>query len=549
MSEDNKLQYDGYYVSIWSDAESFVFRDGIVKTDKYLRFYEDSEVISATIKPLADEQLKDWITKKFSRWTKDDFEKNGQPEFYNVNDDPDHPYVIADYAIERKSRIKFEFKTFRDGNFVKWSYDGVIENNIIECMVESTGGKKHKEKFKFVPLADIKYTSKKESNLYRNFILHHFTRVFGGKPQKFQANIGLDKDLLHNELYFIPPSKNHPYNVIFTCGMGKNGMDVRLPELKYAELCIFLPPDWNIIHVTKYDLLYSQPFKSLLMLSRYPFKNWTYLANGDIVVRGDNPKGIDFIGGMLAKLSSTFEFSIGHDSIQIEERRINVYGVVHLYREELDFKNVHNFTELLESFQKSNINPFIFNPNRKNLFEGRNINIGKVGDKVEYILKRLNIHPKTLEEWHKLIDLLIDRKEFGNVYIMIIHVEELFPQDYLIYYKKAQLAFRTELIDVSVAQHSLEISTTLNPEFAPSWLALGNVYVDKKSWEKAIEPYTICTELDPQNSTAWKALSVPLVNTGRFAKALEILEEAEKLHPDDIAIKERIKEIKARLRI
>lgn len=541
MSKDNKLRFDGYYVSVWTDAESFVFRNIAVKRDNYLRFYEDGEVIAATIKPLSTSELREWVVNDFSRWTKEDFLKLGRPEYYNVNDDPTHPYMITDFTLDKKSRIKFDFKWYRAGSNGFTNYEGVLVDDTIEVMIESTGGKQHKEIFKFVSLDEIKYTTRKHSDLYKNFVLHHFTSHFGGKPKIFEGDIGLEKIIPHFDMYYIPPSKLHPYYAVFTCGMGEHSMTTRHDDLKYAELCLLLPPDWKITGFSQVDSVALQPFRSLMLGGRYPFQNRIFLADGHVVIIKDSSRSVNFSSELITRFSSAFGVKNSLNSIIIDNRKINVYGVVQLFPEELNFKIAVGSDQLLNKFKDVGINPYIFAPTRENLLSG----VSKT--KSEIAKNKHKLHPLSLIDWHVLLDRLIEEKEPRNISAVLTRMEELFPEDYLLCFKKAILASKSRNENNSLIEQSFKDAVERNADFAHSWYLLGNLYVDRKNWDKAIWAYTNYTQLRPDDPEAWKTLSTPYVHSGLFEKGLEILQTAKGLSPNDPEISVMIKKIEVEL--
>ena len=541
MSRDNKIRFDGYYVSVWTDAESFVFRNIAVKRDNYLRFYEDGEVIAATIKPLSTTELRDWVFNDFSRWTKEDFLKLERPEYYNVNDDPSHPYTIAQYSLGKKSRIKFDFKWYRAGNNGFANYEGAIVGDTVEVIIQTTAGKTHKEIFKFVSLGDIKYTTRKHSDLYKNFVLHHFTSHFGGKPIKFEGDIGLEKIIPHFDMYYISPSPLHPYYAVFTCGMGEHRMTTRFDDLKYAELCLLLPPDWKIKNFIQSDSVSLQPFRSLMLGGRYPFQNRMFLADGHVLTIKDSSRSVNFSAELITKFSSAFGLRTSLNSIIIDNRKINVYGVVQLFPEELNFKIAVGSDQLLNKFNDKSINPYIYSPTRENLLAG----VSRT--KSEIAKNKHKLHPSNLVDWHVLFDRLIEEKEPRNISAVLTRMEEIFPEDYLLCFKKAILASKNRNENNSVIEQCFMDAVDRNPNFAHSWLLVGNLYVGRKNWDKAIWAYTKYTHLRPDDPEAWKTLSTPYVHSGLFEKGLEILQTAKELNKHDPEINVMMKKIEVEL--
>lgn len=78
---------------------------------------------------------------------------------------------------------------------------------------------------------------------------------------------------------------------------------------------------------------------------------------------------------------------------------------------------------------------------------------------------------------------------------------------------------------------SLEARLNANPDSAPDWINLGNVYFDSQQPEKAIPAYEHALVLAPQNADVWTDLGIMYRETGQFERALDCFKKAVEANP------------------
>jgi hypothetical protein len=102
-------------------------------------------------------------------------------------------------------------------------------------------------------------------------------------------------DTIHLDVHVVPPARRHPYWLLYTTGMSALPMTVH-PEADsnpYAEVMIFLPPDWKCDERSMSQSRWYWPVQWLKMLGRLPHDHQTWLAEGHTVPNGDPAKPFD----------------------------------------------------------------------------------------------------------------------------------------------------------------------------------------------------------------------------------------------------------------
>ncbi|MGH1385651.1 suppressor of fused domain protein [Kordia sp.] len=176
---------------------------------------------------------------------------------------------------------------------------------------------------------------------------------------------------LHLDVYFIQP-KNSTYNILLTSGMSTLKMDTS-KESEFAELMIIIPKE------VEFDSVYTGEKKNdwiitmLKRTARFPhyYDTWieighTIQANEDFTPYSNETK----YAGALILPSVTF----GKDFTEIHknDRKINIYTIFPLYKNEIEFKIENGYHKLLDLIIKAN-NKEVLNLNRKNLIPKKSI--------------------------------------------------------------------------------------------------------------------------------------------------------------------------------
>lgn len=202
-----------------------------------------------------------------------------------------------------------------------------------------------------------------------NFICKYFGVA---KPDVFNELIS---EIIHVDVFCVPPTEEKPYHTLMTSGMSALPMtftdDI---SREYAEnncrceLMMLLPKEWNIKSTA--STLWNWPINVLKMSARYPHSEKTWIGERhDIKFTepvepfAENTElcALMFIRPADEKL----RYITGEGDM-----KINIYIAVPLYKEELEFKLEHGTEALLEKlFGSGEISDsaFVVDINRKNV--------------------------------------------------------------------------------------------------------------------------------------------------------------------------------------
>lgn len=179
-------------------------------------------------------------------------------------------------------------------------------------------------------------------------------------------------DLVHIDVHVLREPEGDGY-VLYTTGM--SDLPMNLPaeiadqeDLKYAELYMILPGDWNVgeENLSTKDMPYESfwPFQMLKFLARFPHEYQTWLGWGHSIPNGPdyNPicEGVGFGGAVLAQPSLV-------PPLETEEgKKISFYMVVPAYKEEIEYKLKYGMEGLNQRFMEGKL-PMILDIHRPNL--------------------------------------------------------------------------------------------------------------------------------------------------------------------------------------
>ena len=206
---------------------------------------------------------------------------------------------------------------------------------------------------------------------YAEEINAHFNAAFPDREGFVYHEI--ISDLVHINVNLMKPTKQQPFYVAYTTGMSDRPMT--LPdeladheELKYAEVFLFLPGDWDL---GKEFQLGSDvppecfwPIHMLKFLARFPHEYDTWLGPGHTIPNGPDYSplgpGVDF-GGVVLAVNGALDKVEARDG-----RRINLLFAIPAYQEEIEYKLKYGMDALLKRFSEENV-PMVLDIHRPNL--------------------------------------------------------------------------------------------------------------------------------------------------------------------------------------
>lgn len=202
---------------------------------------------------------------------------------------------------------------------------------------------------------ELELYTDKQNDAIEKHIEEHFGKIKSYFSEKTSEYIQIN-------IHLVPPTKEKPYYILVTSGMGAHKMNV--PEgleekhLERAELILCLPPDCNI---DEEDTEYKWALNLMSMAARLPIRENAWLGWGHSIDYGGSFIGDDgfssvmMIFPMFSKESMTCTLPDGEI--------VNFYQILPLYPNELTFKNIHNASELIRKFSDDELT--VADPMRK----------------------------------------------------------------------------------------------------------------------------------------------------------------------------------------
>jgi hypothetical protein len=179
-------------------------------------------------------------------------------------------------------------------------------------------------------------------------------------------------DRVHVDIHRVPPNDANPFLTLVTSGMSDRPMNSpdELDGVDYAELVIFLPPDWPLDEDAMEDERHYWPVRQLKRLARLPHRYDTWLWQSHSVPNGDPPEpfasntelcGVVLIPPILAPDGfATLELA--------PEKTVHFFQVMPLYAEEMNVKLQHGVDALYGLVDEFGYGPVV-DPQRPNLVD------------------------------------------------------------------------------------------------------------------------------------------------------------------------------------
>src|SRR5688572_21253112 len=101
-----------------------------------------------------------------------------------------------------------------------------------------------------------------------------------------------ESEVVHSDIFIIKPNPDRKYNLLLTCGLSALPMKVpdELDHLKFSEIVMLLPVDWNLNYDDFADENNYWPIRALKQLSKFPHLNDTWLGYGHTIQLDDSHK-------------------------------------------------------------------------------------------------------------------------------------------------------------------------------------------------------------------------------------------------------------------
>ncbi|WP_106793357.1 suppressor of fused domain protein [Aquimarina sp. Aq78] len=176
---------------------------------------------------------------------------------------------------------------------------------------------------------------------------------------------------LHLDVYFIKP-ENAQFNILLTSGMSTLKMNVseqaeNPTKLEFAELMMLIPKEIEFEQVYSGENKNDWIISILKQTAKFPHFYDTWIGIGHTIQAKEDmtpySNETEFVGALILP-SVTF----GKDFTEIKKdgRKINIYNVLPLYKNEMEYKIENGYNKLLNLLIKSN-GKEVLDLNRKNL--------------------------------------------------------------------------------------------------------------------------------------------------------------------------------------
>lgn len=178
--------------------------------------------------------------------------------------------------------------------------------------------------------------------------------------------------LVHIDIHLVYPTPERNFYTLVTSGMSDKPMKVPTKEHKpweYGELMLCLPSTWKFDEESLKNEDNYWPIRMLKFIARFPHEYNTWISYGHTIPNGNPPAtftdNVPF-KGVLVDLPVTVA-NIDFPIIKLKDnKKINIYSLIPLYENEMDFKLKHGNDELIKLFDLHLLNELI-DVNRKSV--------------------------------------------------------------------------------------------------------------------------------------------------------------------------------------
>jgi suppressor of fused protein SUFU len=178
-----------------------------------------------------------------------------------------------------------------------------------------------------------------------NAIAEHVIKQIGPITNVFYE---VHPDIVQIDLLVVGPHQGRPYATIITCGMSERPMRVpiedpddlgRVPELRFAELLLCLPPDWPLSAEAFQQEENYWPVRWLKRLARLPHQHDGWLGVGHTIPNGDPARPFAANSQFCCwMIDQPILFPKEVQKLRVSDRATNLYSAVPLYEDEMQFK-------------------------------------------------------------------------------------------------------------------------------------------------------------------------------------------------------------------
>lgn len=168
----------------------------------------------------------------------------------------------------------------------------------------------------------------------------------------------IKSEIIHRDIYFIEANEDRPFHILLSCGMSALPMNVpeNIDSSEYAEVMFLLPKEWNMNFESFKDERNYWPIRLMKAIMMSPHENNSWFGFGHTFQFSDMEEFAEGVGFNSVMLAHSIELSEEFTTISLEDnKQIDIYTLIPLYPEELEFKKQNSAGELLDKFNKNGI--------------------------------------------------------------------------------------------------------------------------------------------------------------------------------------------------
>ncbi len=213
----------------------------------------------------------------------------------------------------------------------------------------------------------ITYGQNTEKKMSKNLpnsveIIDNHLDQFFDKDSDIMVFDEIESELIHRDVYLIKATEERPYHILLSCGMSALPMKVPngIESSKFIETMILLPKEWNLEYGSFSEEKNYWPIRIMKEIMMLPHENETWFGFGHTYGHEEDEEFAEGIGFNSIMLASSMELSDEFTHIELDNGKVvDIYTLIPLYKEELEFKMKNGASALLEKFDKFGIEEIV----------------------------------------------------------------------------------------------------------------------------------------------------------------------------------------------
>lgn len=192
---------------------------------------------------------------------------------------------------------------------------------------------------------------------YAEEITEHFNKVFSGR--EFKVFHELISDTVHIDITIMEPTEEEKFKILFTTGMSALPMTLpnEIPDEDRelycrSELMMFVPDNWDLTEEGMRDDNNYWPIKLMKQMARFPHLYNTWLGYGHTVPNYEGYEPYSENTGLNGIVLTMFKEEISIVDTK-DGNKINLYYVIPLYKEEVEYKLEYGMDALMEKLENT----------------------------------------------------------------------------------------------------------------------------------------------------------------------------------------------------